>query len=266
MTRSAFSISLFLCLVMLSVGQGAFAAPENVAPAGKPKATPLSGKALETMDGGGYTYVLLQTAGDKIWVAAPLMKVTVGKQMTFMPGFEMKNFSSKALNRTFDKVYFTAGLKNDKRELGMSEEAIKKSHQGVSPEVMNLAIKKNETAAVEKATKGAPAKVGKVAKAKGPNAYTIAQIYAKKRSLEKKTVTVRGTVTKVSTGIMKRSWIHLQDGTGKATRKTNELVVTAKETPKDGEVITIKGVLTNNKDFGAGYKYDVIVEDAKLTR
>ncbi|MBJ6723466.1 DNA-binding protein [Geomesophilobacter sediminis] len=263
MTRSFLAVVFIACLAVVSVGHSASAASDTAAP--KPKATTLSGKVVETMDGGGYTYVLISAGGEKKWVAAPLMKVTVGQQASFIPGYEMTNFTSKALKRTFDKVYFSAGLVNDKRELGMSEEAIKKSHKNVSPDVMNLAIKKNEDAAAKKGGKDQPAKVGKVTKAKGANAYTVAELFAKRKSLNKKTVVVRGTVVKVSTGIMKRAWVHIQDGTGKAKKKNNELVITSTETPKEGDVVTAKGVLANNKDFGAGYKYDVIIEEAKFS-
>ncbi|MGO9014876.1 MAG: hypothetical protein ACLQF0_07845 [Dissulfurispiraceae bacterium] len=69
----------------------------------------LSGKVAETMNSGGYTYVLLEKDGDKIWIAVPQMKVTKGQAMSFKPGAEMENFKSKTLNRTFKRIVFSEG-------------------------------------------------------------------------------------------------------------------------------------------------------------
>ena len=69
----------------------------------------LSGKVVETMDSGGYTYVCLEKKGKKTWVAVPQMKVKKGQNMSFQPGTEMVNFKSKTLNRTFDRIIFSGG-------------------------------------------------------------------------------------------------------------------------------------------------------------
>ena len=69
----------------------------------------LSGKVVETMNSGGYTYVLLEQKGAKTWVAVPQMKVVKGKNMSFQPGMVMKNFESKTLKRTFDTIIFSGG-------------------------------------------------------------------------------------------------------------------------------------------------------------
>ncbi|HYA27148.1 MAG TPA: hypothetical protein VEE82_04040 [Thermodesulfovibrionales bacterium] len=85
-----------------------FAAVDGI-PADSPSTSPISGKVIETMDSGGYTYALLEKDGNKIWVAVPQMKVEKGKNMSFQPGGVMENFTSKTLNRTFDKIIFSAG-------------------------------------------------------------------------------------------------------------------------------------------------------------
>jgi len=104
----------------------------------------------------------------------------------------------------------------------------------------------------------------KVEKAKGADAYTVAEAYDKAAKLDKKTVVVRGKVVKVSKGIMGKNWAHLRDGSGDAGKGTNNLVVTTQDLPKVGDVVTAKGTLYKDKDFGAGYKYQVIVEEATL--
>jgi hypothetical protein len=69
----------------------------------------LSGKVVETMDSGRYTYVCLQKNDKKIWVAVYKMTIAVGQNMSFKPGIEMANFESKTLKRKFDKIVFSAG-------------------------------------------------------------------------------------------------------------------------------------------------------------
>ncbi len=70
----------------------------------------LSGKVVETMDAGGYTYVNLERDGKKVWVALPVTKVQVGDELTALPGMRMDKFTSKSLNRTFDVIYFSSGV------------------------------------------------------------------------------------------------------------------------------------------------------------
>ena len=90
--------------------------------------------------------------------------------------------------------------------------------------------------------------------------------WSQKASLKEKGVTVKGQVVKFSPGIMNRNWIHLQDGSGSADKKTNDITVTTQDDAKVGDVVTVKGTVRLDKDFGAGYAYPVIVEDAKLSK
>jgi len=206
----------------------------------------LSGKVVETMDSGGYTYVCLEKKGKKTWVAVPEMKVSVGQQMSLQPGQEMVNFTSKSLGRTFDSIIFSGGPTSASQSANSNEMGVKK-------------------AAGSKAA-SSPAKDIKVAKATGPDAYTVGEIFEKRTALHEKTAVVKGKVVKVSAGIMGKNWIHLQDGTGDPKQGTNDLVATSDESPSLGDVITIKGTVFKDKDFGAGYKYSVIMEKASIQR
>ncbi len=76
-----------------------------------PAAISLSGKVVETMNSGGYTYVSLEDNGKKTWVAIPATAVKVGQEVTCQPGMEMKNFTSKTLNRTFESIIFSGGIR-----------------------------------------------------------------------------------------------------------------------------------------------------------
>ncbi|MBI4843195.1 MAG: DNA-binding protein [Nitrospirae bacterium] len=195
----------------------------------------ISGKVVETMNSGGYTYVRLQKDGKDTWVAINEAKIEIGAEMAFYPGDVMNNFTSKTLNRTFDSVIFSPGV--------VGQEA------NTTPPFMSKGAIKTEIQDV------------KVEKAAGSDAYTINELYQKKDTLNKKTVTVKGMVVKVSTGIMGKNWVHIQDGTAK-----DDLVVTTDTVPLEGSVVTVKGTLSKDKDFGAGYVYAVLIEDAAISK
>lgn len=101
--------------------------------------------------------------------------------------------------------------------------------------------------------------------AMGAEVYKVSDLYKEKGSLDKQKVTVKGKVVKVSSGIMGKNWIHLQDGSGDPGKKTNDLTITTKEKlPAVGKTVTVTGTLYKDKDFGSGYFYSVIVEDAVI--
>lgn len=201
-----------------------------------PSGQGVSGKVVETMNSGGYTYALVEKDGVKTWVALPQSAITVGSEIACQPGMEMRNFKSTSLNRTFESIVFSAGLASA-----------------------------NAAEAPAPAAASAPAETITVDKAEGANAHTIGEIFEKKDLLANAPVAVRGKVVKVSRGILGKNWLHLQDGTGNQAAGTNDLVVTTDAAPEVGEVVTIKGNLSRNRDFGAGYRYGVIIEDAEVT-
>ena len=93
--------------------------------------------------------------------------------------------------------------------------------------------------------------------------YKISDIYKNKDPLNKQQVTVKGKVVKVSSGIMDKNWFHIQDGSGKENSKNNDLTVTTTQAaPSVGKTVTVSGTVYKDKDFGAGYFYNVIVEQA----
>jgi hypothetical protein len=203
----------------------------------KSKIIVLSGKVLETMNAGGYTYARIDDEGKMLWLAMPTTKLKVGQDATFNPGQEMLNFRSEALKRTFDRIIFTTGL---------------------------LVLPGTEEYRAKNKVK--PSVAVKVEKAKGSEARTVAEVYRDKASFGAQKVSVRGKVVKVSLGIMGKNWVHLQDGTGSPEKGTNELVVTTDGEATVGDVVTATGTVTPDKDFGYGYRYDVIMERAEIRK
>ena len=209
------------------------------------EAPPITGKVLETMDSGGYTYVRLQQEkGKKIWVAFPKAKVRVGKKVSLVPGGEFRNFKSKTLGRTFDRIIFSVGPVSKKGDKG-------------KPLQMSTPGSKDAIVPPEKM---------KIDKATGSNAYTVAELFAQKEKLNGKKVVVKGKVVKVSPRIMKKNWVHLQDGTGSAEKNNHDLVVTTTALPVEGQTVTVTGTLLKDKDFGMGYRYDVLIDNAEIVQ
>jgi hypothetical protein len=105
----------------------------------------------------------------------------------------------------------------------------------------------------------------KVPKATGPDARTIAEVFAQRAALKDRPVTIRGKVVKYNPGIMGKNWIHLRDGTGTAG-KDDDVTVTTLDATKVGEVVIVQGKVAVDQDIGMGAPYPVVVQDAKVTR
>ena len=247
-------------------------APAESAPAAPAQqVAQISGKVLETMNAAGYTYVNVETSTGKVWAALPETKVEVGKEIVLAGGMPMKNFESKTLGRTFDSVIFSSGI------VPAGGEAAAPAAPAPGGDTFASAMKEEGASAPASpmAAGDAPASGGsaaaivpssdvKVDKAEGKNAYTIAELYAKKGDLNDKKVKVRGKVVKVSMMIMGKNWLHLQDGTGDAKTNSHDLVVTTTAEAAKDAVVVVEGTMHADKDFGSGYRYDVIVEDAEV--
>lgn len=199
----------------------------------------LSGKLLERIDASPYSYLKIQSEKGEVWAAVPETKIEKGADVTIFNAMQMNNFESKTLKRKFDVVFF-----------GTMEAP------AASP---NPAMQHAEAA---KGPSNAPDV--KVDKASGADARTVAEIHAQKMALKEKPVTLRGKVVKFTAEVMSKNWIHLRDGSGDATKGDNDITVTTKSTAKVGDVVTVKGIVRVNKDFGSGYTYAVIIEDAKI--
>lgn len=107
------------------------------------------------------------------------------------------------------------------------------------------------------------AKSGDQEIAKAEGGVTVAEVFAKSRDLVGKEIAIRGEVVKYSAQILGKNWLHIQDGTG--AEGTNDLTVTTTATAAVGDIVLVRGVLASDQDFGAGYVYDLIVEEAQIT-
>jgi hypothetical protein len=199
--------------------------------------TVLKGEVVEVQNVPSYTYLRLKTKDGEIWAAVASASVAKGAQVTLVDTSVMENFESKALKRKFDRIIFAS--------LADSSASPANPH-GASP--------------------ARPTTIAKIAPPTGPDGKTVEQAVSGATSLKGKTVTIRGQVVKYSPGILGKNWVHLQDGSGSATAGTNDILVTTTDTTAIGEVINARGTVRTNADFGSGYTYTVLVEDAKLRK
>jgi len=248
---------------------------------------PLAGTVKETMNSGGYTYILLEQGGQEIWVATTTADVKKGMSIELAPGMVMKNFESKSLNRVFDQIIFSAGIIADHTghnhapgEGHGGQTAMQGGMQSAPTDpIAALAQGKWSEKPSEKPTAMSggsmphskpaakkPSEPIKVEKASGANSFTVGEIFAQASGLNEKPVVIKGKVVKALSQIMGKNWIHIQDGTGDAAKNTHDIVITTQDMPKVGEVVTFAGTLYTNKDFGAGYAYPVIVEEASIVK
>ena len=205
------------------------------------QSTAREAEVLETMQADSYTYVRVRAADGEIWAAAPLTTVKVGDLVNLPAGALMQGFKSKTLDRTFETIYFLDAIE----VLGGPEGAAGSGsahagHSGVIP--------------------AAPVDVGPVEKAEGGS--TVAELFAARNEIAGKEVIVRGQVVKFNEEIMGRNWIHIRDGSGEAG--TNDLTVTTKAGAKLGDIILVRGTAATDRNFGAGYSYNLIVEEATI--
>jgi len=199
-------------------------------------AASVTGVILEVQDVDSYTYVRVKTKEGETWAAVGKAPLKKGATVVIEDAMVMKNFESKALKKTFPTIIFGT--------LAGSAKNATDPHAGVAKVV--------DTAPIQ------------VAKATGANARTVAEVATKGAELKDQQVQVRGKVVKFSPQIMGKNWIHLRDGSGSASDNSNDVLVTSSAKAQVGDVVTVTGVVRVDKDFGAGYVYKVLIEEAKL--
>ncbi len=199
--------------------------------------------AEEVIQGSSYTYVRVSADGKDYWIAIEKAEVKEGETYYWSVGSEMNEFTSKELKRTFRSIFFVQDF-TDK------------------PITITPALKQLPLTSMA-GKQQAPEYPGIVVP-KAAGGITIAELYAGKNTMEGKTVKICGKVVKFSGGIMNRNWVHIQDGT-----KDNgkfDLTVTTQDSVKVEDVMIFEGKIALNKDIGAGYFYEILMEDAKVRK
>lgn len=221
----------------------------------------LTGTVREQIAVGPYVYLRLDTDRGEEWAAVNAAPVKEGEAVTVYNVMVMEQFPSQTLKRTFARIYF--GSLDPNAGAGTSTGSGDAIGAGAPPVGMGgdnaMTDSPGTPAAVD-------AKIGTIAKATGANARTVGELFAQQATLAGQVVNVRGVVVKYNPGVMGKNWLHLQDGTGSAANATHDLTVTSSGTAALGDTVTVTGLVVANKDYGAGYVYPLVIEDAKVVR
>ena len=200
------------------------------------KQEPHIGRIIDKIPSKGYLYLQVTENKEDYWIAIPNMEIEIGETVYFSRFMVMEDFKSENVDKSFDEILFV----EDARKSPTPNE-MKKIHSGATAnDKQNVSI--------------TPLKDGK----------SIQQIYSEKKDLSDKTVKVKGQVVKFNKQIMSRNWVHIQDGTG--TENDFDLVATTDQEVQVGDIIIIEGKISVDKDFGAGYFFPVIIENAQIQK
>lgn len=183
-----------------------------------------------------YTYLHVTEAGKKFWIATSKTEAKKGQTYMYKGGLMKTNFESVEFKRTFDTIYLVSHVISAMEHPGGQLSGVS------SPPVLAEGDKTTTTLDVKDAVK-------------------LSDLMANKSKYDGKTITISGECVKANNGIMGRNWLHIQDGS-KEKGKLIDLTVTTNIKLAVGSTAVLKGKITLNKDFGSGYRYDVLMEEA----
>ena len=193
----------------------------------------------EVLDAGGYIYLRVMEGKTELWLAIVKVQVKVGQTYHYDDASLMKNFYSKELKRTFPEIYFLAKL-----SIGPApEEQEAKLKDASSPEA------KKRQKALSQSAKTIP---------------SIANLLENRKEYAGKKVMIKGEVTKYSSNILGKNWVHITDGPKYVGK--SDLVLTTDQELKVGDKVSFEGILSIDKDFGSGYFFQEIIEEATVQK
>jgi len=192
----------------------------------------------EVIQASGYTYLKVKENDSEFWIAVTKREIEAGATFSFSDGLAMQNFTSKELQRTFETIYFVSNISGNEPSLSGGKQSEVNPHR-TKP---TMGKKEISIEAVE-------------------GGISIGELFSNRDSYANKIVLIKGQVTKVNRAIMGKNWVHLQDGTSGSGKF--DLTITTQDEVRVGDIVIFKGLIVLNKDFGSGYAYDVLMEEAK---
>ncbi len=197
----------------------------------------------ESIPAGTYAYLKVGEEGESYWIAVMQEEFEIGETLYFNSFMEVRDFNSKELDRTFESILFVDKVSRDPDQVDIFSQSKDASSEP----------RENPMDVLIDSIKIDPA----------PGGLSIAELYGTADKYKDKEVIVRGQIIKINRDIMDKNWVHIMDGT-RVDR--SDLTFTTKDDFQVGDTITIRGKVAVDKDFGAGYVYPLIVEDAELVK
>ncbi|MEF9475509.1 MAG: hypothetical protein L0958_02185 [Candidatus Mariimomonas ferrooxydans] len=203
---------------------------------------------ISTQTAGKYTYIKLDEQGKEVWLATLPLNVSVGDKIEYMGGDVMKDFHSKGLDKTFDSIRFVIRIRV------LNEDSLKDKQVIPGDEYHKNIPGKKQTVSIPKSSEIVKAEDGK----------TINEIISERDELKDKEVTLRAKVMKISRNITGKNWVTLRDGTG--VSPDDKIIATTSEDVNIDDTLLVRAIVKTDIDLGSGYKYKVLLENAKFTK
>ena len=225
----------------------------------------VTGKVLEAIGAAGYTYVRVDTGTAQVWAAGPRVQVAVGDSVSFPQGMEMRGYHSKSLDRTFESLYFVESITVGDAQVAAAPAAVPPAaapHPELPKGALSPGAAQKWHSGLADGTGSAQVDLGDISKAEG--GYTVAEVFEAGAKLAGQEISLRGKVVKVTANTMGKNWLHVRDGSRSADG-ADDLTVTTVDMAAVGDTVLLRGAVAADKDFGFGYHYDLLVEDASIT-
>ncbi len=190
-----------------------------------------------------YVYLRVKEDEKEFWIATRKAEINKGEVYFYRGGLLKTNFESKEYNRIFDEIYLISNL-------------VSEDHSQHAASAASGSTAKKEIVVKE----DIPTHTEKTVVHKGT--IQISELVGDPKKYEGHSVQLSGKCVKVNPNIMGLNWIHLQDG----SKDDFDMVITTNTFVPEGKQITIRAVVSLNRDFGAGYKYDLILENGTLVQ
>ena len=195
-------------------------------------------KVKEVLQASTYTYLFVNENKEDYWIAVSKVDIKVDDHLYYNKALEMKDFKSEELDRTFDQILFV-------EDLG----GMKLKTESIPNDSLHNKLKDQEEKPIINVDEAA-------------DGIRISELMKNRDNYANKKIIIRGQVVKVNAGIMDRNWVHLKDGTSHSGK--SDLTFTTHEEVKVGDIVTFAGTVALDKEYGAGYVYPLIVENAIL--
>jgi hypothetical protein len=197
------------------------------------------GIVTEVLQTDRYTYLELDDHAEKYWIAVTRQPINVGEKIVFSDGILKNNFESKEFNRIFETIYLVSRFQRLGIKSSVPAESVES--QDNSPAADHDHVHSDQESTLP------------------GGSVSIDELISNSAAYSEKKVEVTGTVVKVNYNIMGRNWVHIRNQAGNP-----ELTITTTEQVTEGDRVTFEGVIHTQRDFGAGYYYEVIMEGAVL--
>ncbi|WP_299528859.1 GW dipeptide domain-containing protein [uncultured Lutibacter sp.] len=199
-------------------------------------------KVNEILEASKYFYLNVTENDEQFWIATRTMGILVGETYYFKGGLLKTNYENKELSKVFEKIYLISG------------NLVAANHSTSSNSDKSIPQKKQLVKSTPVPIKTTSKKIVVEGSMK------ISELVANPSKYDGKTIQISGICVKSNPNIMNKNWMHLKDG----SQDDYDLVITSDTFIPEGSIVTMTATVSLNKDFGAGYKYDLILENGVI--